>query len=148
MSNIISDLEEKIKAAMKSGDKNRLKSLRSLMSKVKMLAKNDKNREPTDEDVVNAAIKMVKENNETKSFLVERDRDTSEQDNEIAVVSEFLPKQLSYEELTSEINKIIIANDGRLDSKSGKGVIMKHLNQHFRGQFDNKVAQEIIAKEL
>ncbi len=148
MSNIISDLEEKIKAAMKSGDKNRLKSLRSLMSKVKMLAKNDKNREPTDEDVVNAAIKMVKENNETKSFLVERDRDTSEQDNEIAVVSEFLPKQLSYEELTSEINKVIIANDGRLDSKSGKGVIMKHLNQHFRGQFDNKVAQEIIAKEL
>jgi len=55
----------------------------------------------------------------------------------------FLPDKLSETELESQI-KLIIATNDIVDI----GIVMKELNAQFKGQFDGKLAKDIIQREL
>lgn len=143
MSEALKRLEGDVVAAMKGGDKPRLEILRMLVNKVKMTAKNDGNREPTDADVITAGLKTVKEANETRDILVSRGVDTSAQDTEIAIVSEYLPRQMSEDELRALIGKLAV---NAPEGKAARGYFMKELNGSYKGQFDNRIAQQIIGE--
>lgn len=145
MSEQLKKLETDVVTALKGGDRERVNVLRQYVNRVKMAAKNDKNREPTDADVLAAGLKIVKEARETIDIYVERGVSTDEQDREIEIVSEYLPKQMTPAELR-ELIVTLMADAPQ--GKAARGHIMKVLNGEYRGQFDNRLAQTVLGEYL
>jgi uncharacterized protein YqeY len=141
MSDALRTLERDVITAMKAGDRTRLDILRMFVNKAKMTAKNDGNRPPEDRDVLTAGLKMVKEANETRDLLLSNGREVSVQDNEITVVSEYLPKQMSEGELRSLLEGL---KDQAPEGKGARGFFMKVLNTDYKGQFDPRAANAIV----
>lgn len=146
----LKDIETEVGTAMKAGNKMRVNTLRMLVNTVKLIAKNDGNREPTDDDVLMAGNRMVKQTRETLSFLREgNEKDMEARANleaEIAVVEEFLPKKMSRDELTALINGLIAESPAQ--GKAAKGYVMKALNQNHKGLFDAATANEIVTEKV
>lgn len=141
MSEALKRVQADVIVAMKAKDRTRVDVLRQFVNKIQMVAKNDGNREVADADVITAGLKTVKEANETRDIYVEKGISTELQDTEIAIVSEYLPKQMDEPSLRALIKLLApMAPKG----KSAKGYYMKELNSEFKGEFDNKMAQTII----
>lgn len=140
----LASLQAQIVTAMKARDSERLTVLRMLMNRAKLIAKNDGNREATDADLLQAATKTVKEANDTRAIYVERGVDTSAQDNEISIVSEFLPQPMSEQELRALIQNLTSSYEG--ESKGLRGFIMRTLNADHKGAFDPARANALIAE--
>jgi len=73
--------------------------LTTLYSEASMVGKNAGNRESTDIEVLQVIEKFVKNANEVKNILLKNNKDVSNVDNEILVLSKYLPQKMSYEEL-------------------------------------------------
>lgn len=147
----LKDIETAITTSMKAGNKERTATLRLLASTVKGVAKNDGNRDPTDEDVITAANRMIKQARETLSFL---EQDSARQSSvialraEIETVQEFLPKQMSREELDQLLAKLVEEGRSGENPKAVRGHVMKVLNTLYRGQYDAKQANEILTEKI
>lgn len=149
MSEALLQIEKDVITAMKSGNRTRLDILRVFVNRVKMTAKNDGNRSVRDEDVITAGLKVIKEANETRDIYLTRNVSTVLQDNEIAVVSEYLPKQMSEDELRTLVNQIVADIRAQGNAATGKalmGPIMKTLNSTYKGQFDQRSASQIVGE--
>jgi uncharacterized protein YqeY len=142
MMKTIDDIMSDINIAMKEANPTRVAALRSLSNTVKMIAKNDKNREPVPDDVITAANRMIKQARETLSFLESGDDRQPPLEYEISVATEYLPKQLDETELKELISAFL---DEAPDGKAARGFVMKNLNEGYRGQFDSKSANEILS---
>ena len=139
----IQDVEHAITSAMKEGgNQARVDSLRGLLNQIKLIAKNDGNRDPNADDVITAGKRIIKQNRETMSFLPEGDDRRVPLEAEIAVVSEFLPQQMSDQQLTAIIQQVLAGAPE--NSKSVRGIVMKHLNANYRGLFDAQTASTIL----
>ena len=141
-------LENAVTVSLKAGQKDRVGILRMFVNTAKLIAKNDGNRDATDDDVLSAGNRMIKQARETRSFLPEGDERAAALDLEIATVEEFLPQRMPRDELDPIITKLI---EEGLASGAGKGVrgyMMKTLNTQYRGQFDSAVANDILGKAL
>ncbi len=124
-------------------EKNQIKSslLSTVLSQVKLLAIDDHHREPTDHDVIQVVKKFLK-NIEENIQLGEQGRLTSDAYEqalkEKEILLEYLPKQLSEEELKEIIRKSNAKNIGE---------VMKFLKENYPEQYDGKLASKL-AKEL
>ena len=99
-----------IKAAMLAREKVRLETLRGIKKEF-LEAKTAKGGDGTlsDEAATKILVKMAKQRKETAAIYDEQNR-MDLRDNELAeaaVIEEYLPKQLTDEELTAELKKII-----------------------------------------
>lgn len=144
----IKDVENATKTAMKSGEKDRVNYLRNLTNQIKLIAKNDKNRETTDEDVIAAANRIVKQNRETISFYPDGSELSQPLLDEITTVQEFLPKQMDREELSEMIDKLIAEGLASDKPKAARGHVMRVLNTEYRGMFDSKDVNELIGDRI
>lgn len=138
MSNLKDTVSEQIKTAMKAKDKPRLNALRYLK---KLFIENDTSKAPKNElDIVIAHAKKIKD---SASLYP----DGSDQKNEIlteyGILEEFLPKQLTEEEVAVMIDEIISSNEG-----ANMGVVMKELSPKIKGQFDGKKASDLVKSKL
>lgn len=108
--NLFDTVSEEIKKAMLARQKVRLEALRGIKKEF-LEAKTAKgaNGELSDEKAVQILTKMVKQRMESAKIYTENKRQELA-DNELAeaeVIREFLPKQLSKEELEAEVKSII-----------------------------------------
>jgi uncharacterized protein len=143
----LTQLEEATTTSMKAGDKDRTAALRMFISTAKMIAKNDGDREVTDDDVIVAGNRMIKQARETRSFMPPGDSRMVAIDNEIAVVQEFLPNKMSAPEL-EELIVSILSQSTCPEGKAARGFVMKTLNSAYRGEFEARDANEFISKVL
>ena len=99
-----------IAAAMKARDKVRLMALRSV-KKYFIEAKTapGANDELTDEAAIKILAKLAKQGRDTAVIYTQQSRqDLAEEElSQVAVIEEYLPKQLSQEELKAELQAII-----------------------------------------
>jgi uncharacterized protein YqeY len=104
--------------------------LRMVMAKAKDIAKKDKNREVTDLDLLSAIQKQIKQNKETLEFLKKDNRDCSEAENEIEILSTYLPEQMSKDRMAELVRGIVnnIPEDQR--NQKARGIVMKELSKH------------------
>lgn len=137
----LSDIQAARVAAIKTGYKQRASALSLLSSEVQKIAKDDGNREPTNADVIQAARRNIKRTEETASYTKDNGQ-LLDLMNEIEVYKEFLPQQLTTEELTHAI-KLAIAGVP-ITSGAGMGAIMKYLRAHHEGQFDSKDVKPLL----
>lgn len=100
----------------------------------------------TDEDVMGIVKGWVKKTNDAIEMTRKGNGDVSKMEAEKVVLMEFLPKQLSNDELAAIIAKAVAAQPEK--SMKAMGAVMKVLNTEYSGQFDGKVASEMVKKAL
>ena len=138
-------IQEDIKKAMKEKNTEVRNILRIIVAKAKDIAKNDRNREVTNEDVMTAIQRQIKQNKETISFAEKEARDTTKEEAEITVLMEYLPKQKTEEEIRELIVQIIetISEEG----PRARGKVMKELSK-YKNEIDMKIASQIAGEFL
>lgn len=135
MTTLINTIKEQQIAARKSNSPE-ASLLTTLLGEASMIGKNDGNRETTDAEVHAVVKKFIKNIDETISALTSRNKDASPFIAERNVLSAFLPKQLTEDEL-----KAIASNCSAMPE------FMKHLKEKYAGQYDGKIASTI-AKQV
>ena len=139
-----------IKAAMLAKDKVRLETLRGIKKEF-LEAKTAKGGDGTlpDEQATKIMAKMVKQRRETAQIYKEQNRPELAENElaEAAVIEEYLPKQLSEEELTAELKKIIAQVGATSPKEMGKvmGVASKALAGKADGRAISAKVKELLA---
>ena len=140
-------IEQDLKAAMKSGDKRRVSTLRLLLSALKN-EKINSQRELTAEEaeaIIRRAGKQRKESIEAYEKTGRADLAAGEKE-ELAILEAYLPQAMSDAELEETIRGI--AKEKGFSSGKDVGLLMKELMARHRGRADGKRAQEIARKLL
>ena len=101
-------ISDDMKSAMKAGDKDRLKVVRLILAAIKQVEV-DKRIELDDAAVLGVLEKMVKQRRDSVEQFQKGNRDDLAQIelSEIAVLEEYLPEQLSDDELDAMIDEVI-----------------------------------------
>ena len=143
-----SELDENLKEAIKSQEKQRVATLRLINAAIKdrdIAVRSEENTEGvSDDEIILILSNMVKQRKQSiiqyeeggRIELAERERA------EIKIIQEFLPNQLTNEEIQAEISKIIDAEDQLTIKDMGK--IMGELKNKFSGRMDFGKASEIV----
>ena len=141
-------IETDYKNALKSKDKNKISTYRLILSGIKDLDINNRSgpnkKETDDEDIKKLLKKMIKQRSESIEVYKKNNRsDLLEiEQGEVAVLSEYLPKQLSEEE-TINICKEIIEKTGASSVKD-MGKVMGQLKQGYSDTIDFSKAGALI----
>lgn len=139
-----------MKEAMKAHDKDSLNTIRLLKSAIDMYLVNNKmeRNSCSDEIVIDIVSKQVKTHKES----IEEFKKGNRQDlvdkllKELDLLSKYLPKQLTEEEINSEIDKVF--DKVKPTSMKDMGLIMKELTPIFKGKADMKTVNEIVRSKL
>lgn len=141
-------VSEDIKKAMLAKDRVRLEALRGIKKEF-IEAKTAKGADGTltDEAATKVLVKMAKQRRESAAIYTEQNRPELAETElaEAAVIDEYLPKQLSDEELTAELQKII-AETGATDAKM-MGKVMGVATKKLAGRADGRAISAKV-KEL
>jgi uncharacterized protein YqeY len=132
-------ISEGYKAAMKAGDKRRTATLRAINAAIKDkdIANRGEGKEPlSDADLLVVLQKMVKQREESLGIYEKAGREdlaTVERE-EVAILSEFLPKALTEAEVDDAI-KAAIAKTGAAGGKD-MGKVIASLKADYPGRID------------
>ncbi|MFZ9387689.1 MAG: GatB/YqeY domain-containing protein [Chitinophagaceae bacterium] len=145
-------LEQKImtdlKAAMLAKDEAALRSLRAVKAAI-LLAKTSEGAsgELKEEDEIKLLQKMVKQRKDSLEIFRQQNRAdlAKKEEEEIAVIEKFLPKQMSPDEIRAEL-KTIISSVGAA-SPADMGKVMGVATKQFAGKADGKTISALV-KEL
>lgn len=142
---LMDDVRAGMMAAMKNKDKVRKDALSALLSALK--SKMIDNKGVLSEDdaiaVVAREIKQLKETLETApEAYVEIKEECAAK---IAVLSEFMPKQMDVDEIKEVIKGVLDALGIEKPEAKLKGIIMKNLMPLVKGKADGKLVNEVLA---
>jgi len=136
-----------IKEAMKAKDQDRLAALRAIKSE--LLLMQTSGQDASGDGEVKMLQKLVKQRKDSAQLYQDQDRnDLAEPELfQAEVISEFLPKQLSDEELTSELKKIIESSGASGMGDMGKvmGLASKALGGSADGKSISTKVRELLA---
>ncbi|MDE6021972.1 MAG: GatB/YqeY domain-containing protein [Muribaculaceae bacterium] len=138
-----------IQAAMKAREKVRLEALRGAKKEfLEAKTAPGANGELTDEQAIKILTKMVKQRKESARIYEENNRKELAENElaESAVLEEYLPKQLTSEELESEL-KAIIAETGASSAKE-MGKVMGVATKRLAGRADGRTIQMVVKQLL
>jgi hypothetical protein len=131
-------LTEDMKTAMKSGDKERLGTIRLVQAAIKDMdiAMRGQGKETTDADILGLLAKMVKQREESAKVYIDGGRPelAAKEQSEIEVIRHYQPTQLSDADSEAAI-KAIIATTGAAGIKD-MGKVMAELRGKYAGQMD------------
>ncbi len=139
-------LMEELKNAMKNKDEIRKNTVQMVRAAILQIEK-DKGIQVEDDKILEIIAKEVKTKRDAlKDFERAQRQDLIDQTNkEIEILQEYLPKQLSREEIKVELEKII--NKIGATSMKDMGAIMKEAKAKMGASADGKTINEV-AKEI
>jgi uncharacterized protein YqeY len=142
-----SRINDEMKTAMKNGDKLRLETLRSIRASIIEFAKSGAGREMNADDEINLLNSIAKKRKDAIEMYKNAGRNElmDKEQAELQIIMEFLPKQLTMDELLEEIKAII--NENGFDKPSDVGKLIGASIKKLKGQADSKMIQQI-AKDL
>lgn len=145
--NLIQQLDQDMKAAMKQKDKEKLSTIRMVRAAIKKV-EIDKRKELSDEDVLEVLVREIKQRKDSLHEYEKAGRtDLAEKEQqEIAILTTYLPAQLSTEELT-EIVKTAIVETGA-SSKKEMGKVMGAVLPKVKGRADSKAVNQLVQQLL
>ncbi|MEA1986941.1 MAG: GatB/YqeY domain-containing protein [Candidatus Marinimicrobia bacterium] len=140
-------IQNDLKIAMKSKDKVKMITLRSMISmlKLKQIDLKDELNEKEEIAVINKEFKNRKESFATYSEAG-RDDLAEKEKAEMDIIETYLPKQLGESEIV-DIVKNSIKETGA-ESMKDMGILMKNIMPKIAGKADGKIVQTIVKKEL
>lgn len=148
--NLFDKVSGDIKTAMLARDKVRLEALRGIKKEF-LEAKTAKggDGELSDDAALKILAKMVKQRKESASIYTEQNREglAGEELAQAAIIEEYLPKQLSEEELTAALKEIIARVGATSAKEMGKvmGTATKELAGKAEGKAISAKVRELLA---
>lgn len=141
-------INEEMKEAMKSGQKERLETLRSVRAAIIEFAKSGIDREMNNEDEIKILNMLAKRRKDSIEMYANAGRnDLKEKEEfELTVIQEFLPPQLSDDEIKEIIQGVVTETGATSQKDMGKvmGMSMKKLS----GKADGTKVQQIVKEVL
>ncbi|RNA61101.1 GatB/YqeY domain-containing protein [Chryseobacterium nematophagum] len=141
-------INESIKTAMKEKNKVALDSLRAVKAQILLLKTEAKGADVSLEQEIAILQRMVKQRKDSyEQFTAQGRNDLAEvEDAQMKVIEQFLPKQLSIEELEAEIKKIM--SEANAESIKDLGKVMGIASKVLAGKSDGKSISEMAKKLL
>jgi uncharacterized protein YqeY len=147
--NFQEELNNKLKDAMRAKDSVALASLRAIKSAI-LLAQTQSGAKHTlsDTEMTKLLQKLVKQRKESASIFREQDRiDLAESEEaQIKVISQFLPEQMSSEEVAHVLEEIIQTTGA--SSMKDMGKVMGMANKQLAGKADGKLIAQLVKDNL
>jgi uncharacterized protein len=143
---LLEQIKEKQLTARKAQDDIAKSLLTTLVAEATVPGKNNGNRESTDEEVIAVIKKFIKGVNETLDALkFSSDGRVLVAHKEKEILEQFLPAQLTEEQLREIIGGIIVG----LGEKNPKlmGKVLSLVKEKYNGQYDGSIAAKL-TKEL
>ncbi|ASG68026.1 glutamyl-tRNA amidotransferase [Francisella halioticida] len=147
MSQIFDQLTLDMKESMKTKDKIRLTTIRMAMSAIKQ-KQIDEKVDITDEIVIVIITKMIKQRQDSYNQYIQADRaELAEgEKKEIEVLTQYMPKQLSDEEVVTIVQKAIESVGATSMKEMGK--IMANVKKELAGRTDMSKVSAIVKSNL
>jgi uncharacterized protein YqeY len=143
MSTLMDRLMEDQKNALRSKDQSRLSVIRMVRSALQN-AQIAKQGELTDAEAAEVLAREVRQRRETieEARKAGRQEMLRKEETELAMVLEYLPKQLSREEITAEARKVIAEVGAR--GPADRGRVMGKLMPLMRGRADGRDVSAVV----
>lgn len=143
------DIMAKMKEAMKAKDQVALTSLRAVKAAILLAQTESGAKEELSEDQENKILqKLVKQRKDSAAIFIEQGREDLAEPElaQAAVIEQFLPEQLSEE----EVEKVVIQTIEALGAEGMKdmGKVMGAVNKELAGQADGKTISILVKKNL
>ena len=138
--------------SLKSGEKDRIHTLRLILAAIKdkEIASRSSGQDAiiSDESIIQILKKMVKQRNDSIEMFDKAGRDelVTKEKNEISIINEFLPEQLSAEETLKLCEDAIQANNAETIKEIGK--VIKYLRENSPSSLDMALASKILKEKL
>jgi uncharacterized protein YqeY len=149
MTDFKANLQNGLKEALKQKDTVRLSLYRMLLASIKIKEVEKERIRPLTEDEFIAVVKTsVKQHVESiESFKKGNRQDLVEkEEKELAILKEFMPSQLSEEEIAKEIEEAIVSLQVHGQKEMGK--VIKFILEKFPGRIDGKLLSGMVLKRL
>ncbi len=141
-------INEDLKNAMKSGDKLRLETVRSIRALILEFEKSGTGKELNPEEeikMLTTAAKKRKDSIEQYRNAGREDLATKEE-SELKIIQEYLPKQLTEDEIVEAIK--LIAGSIGASSKEDFPKLMPQVMKELKGKADGKIVKANVEKFL
>ena len=141
-------INEAIKTAMREKDKVALDSLRAVKSQILLLKTEAKGADVSVEQEIAILQRMIKQRKDSyEQFVAQNRTDLAEVEAaQMKVIEQFLPAQLTAEELEAEIKKIITETGA--ESIKDLGKVMGTASKALAGKSAGKSISEMVKKLL
>ena len=140
-------LTDDLKQALKSGDKVRRSVIRLVMAAIKN-TEIARGAALDDADVLGAIAKEAKRHQESIDAFKQGNRQdlVAQEEAELLILNEYLPQQITREEITAEARRIIeeVGAQGIRD----KGKVMPKLIAQLKGKADGREINEVVTELL
>ena len=140
-----------LKHATKAQDKRRISTLRLMSAAVKdrdIAARTAGKGQATDAELLELFAKMIKQREESEKIYADAGRGelAQQEAEEIVIIREFLPKQLSGQEMEAAIADAIAKTNA--SSVKDMGKVMAELKARYAGQMDFARAGALVKSKL
>ena len=138
--------------SLKSGEKDRIHTLRLILAAIKdkEIASRSSGQDAiiSDENIIQILKKMVKQRNDSIEMFDKAGRDelVTKEKNEISIINEFLPEQLSAEETLKLCEDATKAINAETIKEIGK--VIKYLKENSPSSLDIGLASKILREKL
>ncbi len=141
-------ISEDMKLAMKSGEKLRLETLRSIRAQMIELTKRGTGSEITPEEEISAVLAAAKKRKEAIELYRQAGREelARQEEQELDIINTYLPKQMSKEEAETIIGSLVTKTGAASMKDIGK--VMPLAMKELKGKIDGKIVQEIVKQKL
>jgi len=140
-------IEEAVKSSMRERNKDRTSTLRMALSELKK-EEIDNKIELSNEGSIKILQRMIKQRKESMSqFLNAQRNDLAEkEESEIVILQDFLPEQMSVD----DINKLVIEAINETDAKEAQdiGKVMGFLKTKIQGNADMGIVSKLVKENL
>lgn len=141
-------INEDLKESMKSGDKLRLETLRSLRASIIEFSKSGTGKDMSEEDAQKILLNASKKRKDAIEMYKQAGRQDllEKEESELAIIAAYLPEQLSESEVVDALRSIIqqVGAEGPKDMGKVMGLAMKEL----RGKADGTLVQQCLKQLL
>ncbi len=146
--NLTERINEDLKASMKSGDKLRTETIRSIRALILEFQKSGSGKELNPEEEMKLLTGAAKKRKDSIEQFRNAGREdlASKEEKELLILQEYLPKQLSKEEIESEVKRIAseVGAAGKEDFPKLMPAVMKVL----KGKTDGKDVRTAVEEFL
>ncbi len=135
-------------ASMKAGDKLRTETLRGIRALVLEFEKSGAGREMNAEDELKMLMTAAKKRRESIDIYSKNNRpeQAAKEQAELEIITEYLPKQLSQEDIEKRVAEVITETGVSGPAEINK--VIPILMKEMKGKADGKLIQEIVKNKL
>ncbi len=145
------EITNQLKDAMINKNTNLVNTLRLIKASIKdkdIIAKGNGKGDVTDQEIISVLQTMIKQRKASIDMYLSGNREdlVKKEESEIEIISNFLPDQLSLQEIETIINELIKSSGA--SSIKNIGDVIKLIKEKYEGRIDLGVASKLIKEKL